>query len=146
MPEWPGAEAFKRRRCLVVADGFYEWHKREEGPKQPYYITLKGGEPMAFAGLWERWADPESNETIESCTIIVTEANQLLQPIHDRMPVIIAPENFDAWLDTSGGSEIALALLQPFRSEALDAYPVSTRVNRPQNQEPSLIEPLAKDP
>ena len=138
-------EAFKRRRCLVVADGFYEWQKREQGPKQPYYITLKSGGPMAFAGLWERWSDRESNETIESCTIIVTDANKLLRPIHDRMPVIIAPENFDAWLDTSGGLEIALALLQPFPPAALEAYAVSTRVNKPQNDEASLIEPFETD-
>ena len=139
-------EALQRRRCLVVADGFYEWQKREEGPKQPHHITLKGGGPMAFAGLWERWADRETSETVQSCTIVVTEANELLRPIHDRMPVIIAPEDFDAWLDASGGPEVAQALLRPFPSGALEDHPVSTRVNKPQNDDPSLIEPLEADP
>ena len=101
---------------------------------------------MAFAGLWERWADRETSETVQSCTIVVTEANELLRPNHDRMPVIIAPKGFDTWLDASEDLEVARALLRPFPSRALEAHPVSTRVNKPQNDDLSLIEPLEADP
>ncbi len=134
--------AFRRRRCLVLADGFYEWQKREKGAKQPYRITLADGGPFGFAGLWESWRDPESDERIESATIIVTEANDLLRPIHDRMPVILAPADFDAWLDTERPGEAAQALLCPYPATALAAYPVSTRVNKVTNDDAAVIAPL----
>ncbi len=104
--------AFRRRRCLVVADGFYEWQKRPDGPKQPYFITVANGGPFGLAGLWERWSDPTEGYPVESCTVITTGANELLKPIHNRMPVIIDPSDFDAWLDTSGNPAIA-SLPQP---------------------------------
>jgi putative SOS response-associated peptidase YedK len=89
--------AFKVRRCLVVADGYYEWQKRD-GAKQPFYIHMQGGKLFAFAGLWERWVPPDG-EAIESCTILTTDANELTKPIHDRMPVIVDPPDFGQWLD-----------------------------------------------
>ena len=134
--------AFRRRRCLVLADGFYEWQKREKGAKQPYRITLADGGPFGFAGLWESWRDPESGDRIESATIIVTEANDLLRPIHDRMPVILAPADFDVWLDTERPGEAAQALLRPYPAAALATYPVSTRVNKVTNDDPAVIAPL----
>ena len=143
--------AFRERRCLIVADGFYEW-KTEAGGKQPYRITLVDGGPFALAGLWERWADPPGGvapggeapggETIESCTIITTEANARLREIHPRMPVILAPEAFDPWLDPKTPGAEAAALLVPFPTEALTHYRVSPRLNSPANDDPALIEPL----
>ncbi len=134
--------AFRRRRCLVLADGFYEWQKREKGAKQPYRITLADGGPFGFAGLWESWRDPESDERIESATIIVTEANDLLRPIHDRMPVILAPADFDAWLDVEQPREAAEALLRPYPAAALITTPVSTRVNKVTNDDLEVIAPI----
>ncbi|HEY9656670.1 MAG TPA: SOS response-associated peptidase, partial [Crinalium sp.] len=89
--------AFKQRRCLILADGFYEWHRIDRKTKQPYYFQLADRQPFAFAGLWERWQGDDT--VVETCTILTTQANELLQPIHDRMPVILAPEEYDRWLD-----------------------------------------------
>ena len=130
--------AFKLRRCLVPADGFYEWRKAENG-KQPYRIALQDGEPFAFAGLWERWGVP-GNEIVESFTIIVTEANELIRVIHDRMPVILDAADYDEWLQGSDGEH----LLKPFSSDRMAAHPVSTYVNSPKNDDPKCIEPLAE--
>lgn len=135
--------AFRERRCLVPADGFYEWQAQGKGqPKQPWRIVHRHEEPFAFAGLWEHWEpkDGSGAEPIRSFTIIVTDANELLQPIHDRMPVILAPEDHDLWL--KGDPDDAQALLRPFPAEVLRAYEVSTRVNAPQNDDPGCIEPL----
>ena len=133
--------AFKSRRCLIVADGFYEWQKQPKGPKQPFLIGLKDGEPFAFAGLWERWEKSPDDKPVESCTIVTTEANDLLKPIHDRMPVILAPDDYDAWLDVAGNSpDKARALLQPFPSERMAMSSVSTRVNSVRNDDPTCIE------
>jgi putative SOS response-associated peptidase YedK len=129
-------EAFKRRRCLVVADGFYEWQKRTGGQKQPYFISVASEAPFAFAGLWETWNDPEGGR-VESCTIIVTEANEALRPIHDRMPVILRPDGFDPWLDAAPGD--ARAMLQPFAGD-MTLYPVSTRVNNVRNDDAGCME------
>ncbi len=132
--------AFKRRRCLIVADGFYEWQKTDNG-KQPYYIRMKDSTPFAFAGLWETW---QNGEEIRSCTIITTDANDLMGEIHHRMPVILPPENYGVWLDPGFEEKEALSdLLKPYRSEEMEAYPVSRRVNKPSNNEPSVIEPAA---
>ena len=133
--------AFRERRCLIVADGFYEW-KTEAGGKQPYRITLVDGGPFALAGLWERWAGPQGGEAIESCTIVTTEANARLRAIHPRMPVILAPDAFDPWLDPETPGAEAEALLVPYPSEALTHYRVSPRLNSPANDDPALIEPL----
>lgn len=130
--------AFKSRRCLIPADGFYEWQQTPRG-KQPYRIMLRSGEMFAFAGLWERWRNLEG-EMVESCCIVTCEPNAVAARFHDRMPVIIAPDAYDTWL--FGTAEQALSLLKPYPAEAMRAYPVSTRVNRPANDMPELIDPL----
>jgi putative SOS response-associated peptidase YedK len=130
--------AFKSRRCLVPADGFYEWRKTA-GRKIPYLIRRESGEPFAFAGLWERWNGPASE--IESFTIVTTEANEFIRPIHDRMPVIVDTDAYDAWLDPKTPSQVLRALLKPEAEGRLVAFPVSTRVNSPSVDEPSLQEP-----
>ncbi len=131
--------AFRQRRCLVPADGFFEWRKLD-GRKQPYFIRLGSGEPMAFAGLWERWTSRDGREAIESFTIIVTDANERLRPIHDRMPVIVAPEDHERWLDP--GAADGRELLKPCPPDWLEAYPVGTRVSSPRNDDPGLLEPV----
>jgi len=132
--------AFKKRRCLILADGFYEWQKTDSG-KQPFYIHMKDGSPFAFAGLWETW---KNGEEIRSCAIITTEANDLMGEIHHRMPVILPPENYDLWLDPDFDEREPLAsLLRPYPDEAMEAYSVSRRVNKPSNDEPGCIEPAA---
>jgi putative SOS response-associated peptidase YedK len=134
--------AFKKRRCLVIATGFYEWQKR--GPvKQPMWIGLRGKQPFAFAGLWEHW-QPAEGEPLETCTIITTEPNDLMVPIHNRMPVILAPTSYDQWLDpTFQQAEPLKALLRPYPSEELTAYPVSTLVNNPRHDAPQCLEPVS---
>lgn len=129
-------EAFTSRRCLVVADGFYEWQMRGKGPKEPYLITPSDGEPFAFAGLWERWARGE--EALETFTIIVTEPNELMKPIHNRMPVILNSESYDSWLNGEAGKE----LLKAYPASEMKARPVSTHVNSPRNDDPKCIEPI----
>lgn len=131
--------AFKKRRCLVLADGFYEWHE-QNGEKQPFYFRLKQSQPFAFAGLWEHWKDAEG-EVIESCTIITTEANDIVRPIHDRMPVILAPDYYEQWLDPKVQKpELLQPLLQPYHPEEMTAYAVSTKVNSPRHDSPECIE------
>ncbi len=133
--------AFRQRRCLVPADGFYEWAKVGTR-KQPYFIRLRSGEqPMAFAGLWEHWASHTGQDVIESFTIIVTEANDLLRPIHQRMPVILAADDYGRWLDPEAADGRELLRLCP--PESLEAHPVSTRVNNPRNNDHGLVEPVA---
>jgi len=139
--------AFSQRRCLIPADGFYEWQAAGEGraAKQPYRITLADGGPFGFAGLWESWRDPQSDERIESCTIVTTEASEGLRSIHPRMPVVLPPKSHAVWLDSASGSEAALALLRPYSSETLVTTAISTRVNKAANDDPSVIEPLEQD-
>ncbi len=133
--------AFRHRRCLVIADGFYEW-RREDGKKQPFYFRMQDRQPFAFAGLWEHWQDPKG-EAIDSCTILTTEANELLQQIHERMPVILNPKDYDLWLDpTVQKPEQLQQLLQPYSSAMMTSYPVSTKVNKPTNDTPELINSL----
>jgi putative SOS response-associated peptidase YedK len=133
--------AMRYRRCLIPADGFYEW--RREGPrKQPYYVRLRAGGLMAFAGLWETWTGPNGEE-METAAVVTTLANQTLQSIHERMPVIIAPEAFHIWLDCrSADADTAAALIAPARENLLEAYEVSTAVNRTANDSAALIKPL----
>ena len=138
--------AFHRRRCLIPADGFYEW-KTEQGRKQPYRIALESGAPFAFAGLWERWQGPggdgpSGGEVVESCTIVTTEANTRLRAIHHRMPVILAPETYDRWLDPETPGAQVQALLGPAPSAWFTAYRVSPKINSPANDDPALTEPL----
>jgi putative SOS response-associated peptidase YedK len=132
--------ALKKRRCLIVADGFYEW-KREGKAKQPHLIRFKGGRPFCFAGLWERWSKGE--QPVETCTIITTGPNKLMEAIHDRMPVIVAPEDYGLWLDGAVQEpERVTPLLRPFPDADMEAYPVSTLVNSPRNDSPECVEPL----
>jgi putative SOS response-associated peptidase YedK len=133
--------AFKYRRCLVPTDGFYEWWK-VDGGKQPVRIQMKDERPFAIAGLWEHWQSPDGSE-IESCTLLTTGPNDLLKPIHNRMPVILAPEDFDLWLDPGAqhGGEVQ-PLMRPFPSDKMSFYPVSTHVNNPRNEDPTCIVPL----
>ena len=129
-------EAYKKRRCLIPTDGFYEW--KQTTPKQPFFIHRLDGQPFALAGLWEHWE--KDGEVIESGAIIVTEGNKLMSPIHDRMPVIIDPENFNRWLDPGVSSDAVADLLVPHDEYGFEAYPISTAVNKPANNNPSLIE------
>lgn len=134
--------SFKRllrgKRCLVVADGFYEW-KQEHGGKVPMYITMKDHEPFAFAGLWDTWKNPEG-ELIRTCTIITTNPNDVVLPIHNRMPAILTPEAREEWLDPGlQDDNVLLHLLSPYPSEAMMARPVSRLVNNPRNDSPELI-------
>jgi putative SOS response-associated peptidase YedK len=137
--------AFKSRRCLIPADGFFEWQARE-GRKQPHLIRRRDGGVLAFAGLWERWA-PAGEEAIESCVILTTAANEVLRPIHDRMPVILPPEAWPLWLDPAERERERLQpLLVPYPAAAMMAYPVGLAVNSPRRDDPSCIEPLAGSP
>ncbi len=133
--------AFRRRRCLVLADGFYEWQK-QNGTKQPFFIRLRDARPFAFAGLWERWQGPDS-DLIESCTLLTTEPNDLLRLVHNRMPVILQPDDYALWLDpTVQKPELLQPLLHPFPPQEMEAYAVSRFVNSPDNDTPKCIEPL----
>ena len=129
--------AFKQQRCLVLADGFYEW-KREGKTKQPFYIRFKDKRPFAFAGLWERWEKQEP--ALETCALITTGPNALMASIHTRMPVILASKEYDDWLDPSLHTlERLNALLRPFPSEVMEAYPVSPIVNNPGNDQAECV-------
>lgn len=135
--------AYRRRRCLILADGFYEWRK-EAGTahKTPMYIRLKSGEPFAFAGLWEVWNSP-LGDVVLSCTIITTAANDLVATIHDRMPVILPREAYDRWLDPAEQRPTELApLLKPYPAEEMEAYAVSTQVNNSAYDGPECILPV----
>ncbi len=134
--------AFKRRRCLVLADGFYEWQK-VDGGKVPHFIYATDGNPFAMAGLWERWKpkdDPDA-EPLESCTIVTTGANAFMKPLHHRMPAILMPDDYEAWLDPANEDNASLAsMLGPARDGMLAAHAVSKRVNSPANDDAALIE------
>jgi putative SOS response-associated peptidase YedK len=140
-------DAFRRRRCLVPADGFYEW-RTEDGRKQPFRIGMKGGAPFAFAGLWERWSATADGhgftkgDAVESATVITTDANEKLRPIHPRMPAILPPEAFDRWLDPASDPDDALSLLGPYPPEPMAFYRVGTAVNNVRNDDPGCIAPL----
>ena len=135
--------AIKRRRCLVIADGFYEWRRvAEKGPKQPYLIRRVNGEPMGFAGLFETWSDPTGGE-IDTACIVTTKANHLMASVHDRMPVILPREAFPLWLDSDRvEAATATALLRPAPEDALELIPIGTGVNRVANDDPSLQAPM----
>ncbi len=142
--------ALRQRRCLIIADGFYEWHAvagarraGRRGSKTPYYMQLADGAPFAFAGLWEVWRHGDG--FLETCTIITTEPNRLLAPIHNRMPVILSPEHYALWLAPALHDDRALtALLQPYPPDAMRARPVSCAVNNAAHDAPDCIAPLAR--
>ena len=133
-------DAFKRTRCLIPASGYYEWLNTPTG-KQPYYYTVGDGSPLTFAGLWDQWKNIETGESLKSCTIIITNANDLAAKVHDRMPVLLQPKDFDRWLAGTSGTE----LLRPAPNDYLQAWPVSRRVNssRAPTDDPTLIEQVA---
>jgi len=134
-------QAFKKSRCLVVADGFYEW-KKTGATKQPYFVRLKDNEPFAFAGLSEHWH--RGDQVIDSCSIITTEPNELMEGIHDRMPVILSPDDYDLWLEPDfHGQGKLLEMLRPYPAEEMEAYPISTVVNNPKNENSKCIEAIA---
>jgi putative SOS response-associated peptidase YedK len=136
--------AFRRRRCLVLADGFYEW-RQDPGRrgKTPMLVRLREDKPFAFAGLWENWQSPDGS-TILSCTIITTQPNSLMETIHNRMPVILPERAYEPWLEPGEVDPQTLtSLLQPFPAEEMVAHPVSTLVNDPKNESPECIVPLA---
>jgi putative SOS response-associated peptidase YedK len=133
--------AFKSRRCLIAADGYFEWAK-QGGKKQPWYYRLKDGKLFAFAGLWEHWQPPEG-EPVESCTILTAAANDLARPVHDRMPVIMDPADFGQWLDPTEKPGPLQALLRPYPAEEMEAYPVTTFVNNPRHEGPRCVEATA---
>jgi len=141
-PEKPAFRAaFKRRRCLIPASGFFEWQKTN-GKKQPMFIHASNDGLFALAGLWEIWHSPEG-DMIESCTILTTEPNELMAPIHNRMPVIIESEDYDMWLDPGPRPDDARHLLRPYPAEKMRAYPVTTHVNTPRNDDARCIAPLS---
>ncbi len=140
--------AFRHRRCLIPADGFYEWQRRG-GTRQPWLFGLRDGAPLVFAGLWERWTVPEGaaltrslaerspGNAVETCTILTTAANETAAPVHGRMPVILPPDAWDPWL---AGEEVPLG---PYPAGDMTAHPVSTHVNRPANDDPRCVEPIS---
>ena len=131
-------QAFRRRRCLIPADGFYEWQK-VPGGKQPWFISRRDDIPLAFAGLWERWDKRGTEDPVETCTIVTTAANATLAPLHDRMPVILGPQDWDSWLGANTPPEALVDLLRPAADDLLGARPVSRRVNSPANDGPELL-------
>ena len=132
--------AFQRTRCLIPASGYYEWHDAPDG-KQPFYFTRRDGTPVTIAGLWDEWRARQAGETIRSCAMIITDANEFVGELHDRMPVILEPEQFEAWLTGAAG----LDLLKPAGNDVLQCWPVSRRVSssRAPHDDPSLIEAVA---
>jgi len=137
--------AIKHHRCIVPASGFFEW-MQEDKTKRPLYVRLKDGSPMCFAGIWEHWKSPEG-EIIESCSILTTKSNKLIEPLHDRMPVILHREEFNLWLDRQTTDPEKLKhLYQPYPSDLMDMYPVTPLVNSPKNDMPELILPINHHP
>lgn len=134
--------AYKRRRCLILADGFFEWKQTDGRGKTPMYIRMISGKPFAFAGLWDIWSSPDGSE-IRSCTIITTQPNKLMESIHNRMPVILPPAAYSDWLDPAERQPDSLKRwLLPFPPEEMEAFAVSRVVNSPQNDVPECITPV----
>ena len=135
-------DALRRRRCLVIADGFYEWQRTGDS-RRPMRVVIRSGEPFAFAGLWSVWKDPDGNR-VPSCAIITTTANDLLRPVHDRMPVVLPREMEALWLDSNVDDPNMLAsVLTPYADDAMQVYEVSNLVNSAANDGPEVIEPSA---
>ena len=142
-------DALKKRRCLIPADAFYEWQKLGAKTRQPYAIALKSGEPYAFAGLWERWQpkvaptgpDEAPLPVLETFTIVTTDPNQLMEPIHDRMPVLLERSNYDRWLEPGDPAQLPVDLLRPYPAEQMAAWKVSDRVGNVRNDDAQLLDP-----
>jgi putative SOS response-associated peptidase YedK len=138
-------EAFKKRRCLVPADAFYEWQRIDAKTKQPFAFALQGGEPYAFAGLWERWK-PKEGEPLETFTILTTDPNELAQQVHDRMPVILAPQDYARWMEQGDPSHPPVDLLRPYPAEKMRCWPVSQRVGNVRNDDLELLAERQPEP
>ncbi len=141
-------EAFRRRRCLVPADLFYEWMKLDTKTKQPFAIALKDGSLFAFAGRWETWKDKATGETRETYTIITTDPNEIMQPengppIHDRMPVILHRQDYERWLAPADPAQLPVDLLRPYEGDGMKAWKVSSDVGNVRNNRPDLFEPVS---
>ena len=132
-------DAYRRRRCIVPVDGFFEWKAIKGKPKQPYAIAIRDGSPFGIGGLWENWKDPASGEWIRTFVVITTDANGLVAQIHDRMPLIIAPADYERWL---GDEPDPHDLMRPYPAERMRMWPISTRVNKPENDDSSIPEPI----
>jgi putative SOS response-associated peptidase YedK len=139
-------EAIKYRRCLVPADAFYEWQKLGAKNKQPFAIALKDNQPYAFAGLWERWKDGKAGVELLTFTVITTNPNEVVQPLHDRMPVIVPAKDYDRWLQPGDPQRPPIDLLQPFDADKMTAWKVDKAVGNVKNDRPELIEPASTAP
>jgi putative SOS response-associated peptidase YedK len=135
-------EAVKKRRCLVPADAFYEWQKLDAKTRQPYAIALRDQEVFAFAGLWESWRDKATDRLLETYTILTTDPNELMEPFHDRMPVILDPKDYGRWLGDAGAPQLPLDLLRPYPAEKMRSWKVSDRVGNVRNDDADLLAPL----
>ena len=135
-------EPWKRRRCLVPADWFYEWRKLDERTKQPYAIAMKDDGIFAFAGLWDTWKDKSSGHELQTYTILTTDPNELTEPIHNRMPVIVPPKDYSRWMAPVDPVHLPVDLLRPYPADEMKAWRVSKEVGNPRNNDPSLIVPI----
>ncbi len=138
-------EAFKKRRCLIPADAFYEWQRTDPKNRRPYAFALKEASPCAFAGLWESWR-PKEGAPLETFTILTTDPNELVEPMHNRMPAILEPRDYDRWLDTTNPARPPVDLLRPFPAEKMRAWRVSDRVGNVRNNDAALLEPADGNP
>jgi putative SOS response-associated peptidase YedK len=136
-------EAIRSRRCLVPADAFYEWQRISEKIKQPFAIALKDNQPYAFAGLWEKWKDPKAGSELLTFTVITTDPNELVEPMHDRMPVIIQEQDYDRWLQPGDPERPPIDLLRPFDAARMTAWKVDKAVGNVKNDAPELIQPAS---
>jgi putative SOS response-associated peptidase YedK len=133
-------DAYRRRRCILPVDGFFEWKANKgQKAKQPYAVAMKDGYPFGLGGVWENWKDPASSEWIRSFAIITTDANELVAEIHDRMPLILAPADYVRWLSDEPHPH---DLLRPYPAAPMRMWPISTRVNKPENDDPSILQPI----
>lgn len=137
-------EAFKRRRCLIPLDGFYEWQALSSRLKQAFAVGLKSGQPFAVAGLWDRWKDKATGAALETFTIITTDPNQLMEPFHNRMPVMVRAEDYQRWMAPADPARLPVDLLRPFPEEEMSAWKVSPAVGNVRNDSPDLIEPVSE--
>ncbi len=139
-------EAMKRRRCLVPADWFYEWQKVDAKTKQPFAIGMQNDSLFAFAGLWETWKDKQTGESIETFTVITTDPNELMQPLHNRMPVILRPDDYSRWLNPGEPSRLPVDLLRPYDANQMKAWKVSSKVGNVRNNTPDCVDSLVESP